>query len=230
MNLQLIDLGRCPYRDAWDVQRAVHTQVVGSRHDGAIILVEHPPVVTLGKNADPRFVLMAPEALAGLGAEVVQIDRGGEVTAHMPGQLVMYPILRLGQFGLGPKTYVNGLERAVIETLGEYGISAAVSADYPGVWVGTRKICAVGIRIAERVSMHGIALNVDNDFELFQAIVPCGIQGRGVTSMSRELKSEVSMSEVARRLVSNFSRILGCSTGALNGGVQLPTSCQGSII
>jgi lipoate-protein ligase B len=228
--LQLIDLGRCPYRDAWEFQRVVHSQVAASLHEGALILVEHPPVVTLGKNADPRFVLMAPEALSGLGAEVVQIDRGGEVTAHMPGQLVMYPILRLGQFGLGPKTYVNGLEHAVIDTLGEFGISAAVSEDYPGVWVGSRKICAVGIRIAERVSMHGIALNISNDFELFQAIVPCGIQGRGVTNMSRELQSKIKMSDVAHALVANFSRILGCSVVAMNRGVHLPSSKQGSII
>jgi lipoyl(octanoyl) transferase len=230
VKLQLIDLGQCPYRDAWDLQRAVHGQVVSSTCDGALILVEHPPVVTLGKNADPRFVLMAPEALAGLGADLVQIDRGGEVTAHMPGQLVFYPIIRLGPFGLGPKSFVSSLEKSVIETLDEYGIRAATSPDFPGVWVGTRKICAVGIRITERVSMHGIALNIANGFELFDAIVPCGIQGRGVTSMNRELKSEILMSDVARKLVANFSKILDCSVETHSDRVQLPSSRRGTII
>lgn len=181
--LKITDLGLMPYLAALSAQEKT-LERVASGDVGEILCVEHPPVITLGRHADTRHVLLSDEELKQRGIEVVRTDRGGEATCHNPGQMVIYPILPLGLLGIGVREYVDMLEQAVIDTLAELGVIAARDAQYPGVWIGSNKICAIGIRIKRRVSMHGIALNVSNDLGLFQTIVPCGIQQRGVTTLA----------------------------------------------
>ncbi|MET0664804.1 MAG: lipoyl(octanoyl) transferase LipB, partial [Acidimicrobiales bacterium] len=191
-------VGRVPYQDALALQRGLFTQ--GS--DSHLLLLEHPPVYTLGVRGDLGNLI---RPLAELGAELVQTDRGGDVTYHGPGQLVGYPILTLpGRRGGGlaeTSAYVHSVEQLVIDVLGDVGLrGAARLAGFPGVWVGAgssrpRKICAVGVRLSRGRTMHGFALNVDPDLTMFGHIVPCGIADKGVTSLAAE-GVDVSMREV----------------------------------
>ena len=179
VTIQGIDLGRIKYSEAWDLQKKAQEIVEQDPDKGFVFFLEHDPVVTFGKNADFSHLSVSRDSLEEQGVDVVESDRGGQVTAHMPGQLVVYPILNLGKKGLGPKDYVCKLEQAVIDTLDFYGIKAMRDSVNPGVWVGVQKICAVGIRISRRVSLHGIALNVNNSFDLFQKMVHAGLRGAG---------------------------------------------------
>jgi lipoyl(octanoyl) transferase len=184
------------------LQRQLHEEVLNSSDLACFITVQHPPVVTLGKNADSKFLLGGKEWFEQHGIEVFQTDRGGEVTAHEPGQLVMYPILRLQDFYLSPKKYVALLEDTIVELLAEYGLAATKDSAHPGVWLGPNKICAVGVRIKDRVSLHGIALNITNSLNTFKMIVPCGISERGVTSLAKELSGRtILMADVTSRLL-----------------------------
>jgi lipoate-protein ligase B len=189
------DLGLMAYEDCLARQRQVHARVAAGAAPATVLFVEHPPVLTLGHNANPEFIKFAPK-----GVSVVPIERGGEVTAHEPGQQVMYPILRLADFKLMPKRYVELLEDAVIRVLAGFGVAAGTDPEHPGVWVGREKVCAIGIRVKDRASLHGIALNVCNDLALFDMIVPCGIQGRGVTTLSRLLGRPVPTAPVREAL------------------------------
>jgi lipoate-protein ligase B len=205
-HLKIIDLGLMPFQAAWDLQQETHRCVVAKTTGPALLLVEHLPVLTLGRNADPKFIY--GHSLP----EVIRIDRGGEVTAHMPGQLVAYPVLPLTELGLGPRTYVNSLENTVIATVARFGMTASRDQDHPGVWVGRDKICAIGIRISRRVSLHGIALNVNNSLEIFDQIVPCGIRNRGVTSMVKAVGHHIEMSDVRLAFIEEFVREFGWRT------------------
>src|SRR5690606_6881098 len=131
----------------------------------------------------------------------VKTERGGQITAHEPGQLVLYPILPLAQWGISARRYVNTLEQAVIQLLADYGVEARRDTEHPGVWVEANKICALGIRIKQRVSMHGLALNVTNALDIFSSIVPCGIHGRGVTSLNHVVGKTVILSDVMSQLL-----------------------------
>ena len=194
---QFIDLRDAPYREVLDMQHDIFNRRVALRRDGLpagddyLITVTHQPVYTLGRHADPSNVLRR-EWLAARGAEVVEIDRGGDVTFHGPGQLVVYPIIDLQSRGMGIKTYVNLLEEAIIRTVGEYGIEAGRIDGATGVWIGCgtpaeRKICAIGLRCSRFITMHGLALNVLTDLTWFSAINPCGFTDKGVTTLYREL-------------------------------------------
>jgi lipoyl synthase len=173
-------LGRVRYRDAHALMSAMWEHGT----DDALLLVEHPHVYTLGVRAKLEHVLVPP---ASVGAELVKTDRGGDVTYHGPGQLVGYPITNVPPGSDATPRYVHALEQLVIDVLGDLGLpGAARAADYPGVWVADRKICAIGVRISKGRSMHGFALNVDPDMTMFDHIVPCGIPDKGVTSLMRE--------------------------------------------
>jgi lipoate-protein ligase B len=204
--LKLIDAGVAKYSPTWELQQTLHADTVSGRIPGAVVLVEHPPVVTLGKNADPKHMKFHHDTFRAQGIDVVAIDRGGEVTAHEPGQLVMYPVLRLSDFDLMPKKYVNLLEEIVIVSLARLGIKSHVDPHFPGVWVGSSKVCALGIRIKDRATMHGIGLNVCNDLAVFDKITPCGIQGRDVTTVARLLGRDITVSEVAEVLIQEFEK------------------------
>lgn len=206
------------YRRCWELQQRLHARVVRDPGEAFIVTVEHPPVLTFGRHADKRFLLFGEKQLRAEGIDLVDTDRGGEVTAHVPGQLVVYPVLGIEAFRLTPRKYVHLLEQAVIDVLAELGVVAARDPDHPGVWVGTEKICALGVRIQRRVSLHGLALNVSNGLDLFRRIVPCGIQGRGVTSVTRTLGRDVAVAEVLPKLLQALGR--GLSGGLPGVGAE----------
>ena len=195
MTLRVRWLGRVAYRDAHALQHGLFEH----SRDDHLLLLEHPHVYTLGVRAKPEHVLVDP---ASVGAELVATDRGGDVTYHGPGQLVGYPILTLGgRSGLTDTVaYVRSVEQLVIDTLADLGLEAGRQDRYPGVWVGDRKVCAIGVRLTRGRSMHGFALNVDPDLSMFGHIVPCGIADKQVTSLRAE-GLDVTVSEVVDALV-----------------------------
>jgi lipoic acid synthetase len=201
VTLQARWLGVVPYREAEALQRAVHEHAP----DDYLLLQEHPHVYTLGSSAHAEHILRDP---ASVGAELVEADRGGDVTYHGPGQLVGYPIVSLAEWRAGQRdvvAYVRRLEDVLIAVLADFGIAARRSEGYTGVWVGDEKIAAIGVRVARGRTRHGFALNVDPDLSMFEHIVPCGIRDRGVTSMTKVLGRPVAMREVVDRVVAHFS-------------------------
>ena len=194
-------LGRVPYGEADQLQRALHQRA----GDDYLLLLEHPHVYTLGTTADPAHVLVPP---ATVGAELVRADRGGDVTYHGPGQLVGYPIVTLPEWRDGLRdvvAYVRQLEDVVIAALAGFGIVAHREPRYTGVWVGDEKIAAIGVKVAQGRTRHGFALNVDPDLSMFGHIVPCGIRDRGVTSMAAQLGAAPQMRDVVDAIVAQFT-------------------------
>jgi len=209
--IQLLDLGRGPYREVWDRQRAL----VDARKTGAgtdtLILVEHPHVITLGRSRRAQANLVAPGDV-----EVVEIERGGDVTYHGPGQLVAYPIVRLDEGERDLHRFLRNLEEAVIRTLAGHGLDAGREPGKTGVWLdgragGRRKICSIGIACRRWVTFHGLALNVTTDLSYFFRINPCGFESSVMTSMAAELDAPPDMAEVKRRLASELATTLGRS-------------------
>jgi lipoyl(octanoyl) transferase len=191
MAMRVIDLGVMPYRQAWQVQEQTHEQVVAGDEE-TVLLVQHPPVITLGRRGDiGGNLLKSAQELERLGVELVHSDRGGDVTFHGPGQIVAYPIIRLNDHPLSVGGYVHRLEEIVIGALAELGIRGFADPKAVGVWTGvggaTAKICAIGVRIRRGVSLHGLALNVSADLSGFGHIVPCGLSNRRVTSIAQIL-------------------------------------------
>jgi lipoate-protein ligase B len=207
-DIQVIHLGRMRYGEALSRQEKSHAEIAASAHAHVIFCVEHEPVLTMGKNSDAANLLFPREFYERQGVEIFDTERGGQVTAHMPGQLVVYPILNMSALKLSIRDYVNILEESVIHTLAKYGVHAHRDLEHPGVWIGHEKICALGVRIKSRVSMHGLALNVNNDLSLFGKIIPCGIKFRSVTSLARQTTKCPSMDIVRDDLVGEIkSRI-----------------------
>ena len=208
------DLGTMPYREAWRLQEEAHEQVVAGGPE-RIFLVEHPPVITLGRRPEViRNLVATPQTLEGRGVELVPSDRGGDITFHGPGQVVAYPIVRLNDHGLSVGGYVARLERAATAALAEFGITGQKDNCAVGVWVddgsGTlAKICAVGVRIRRGVSLHGLALNVTTDLSYFDLIVPCGLAGRPVTSVEKLLgETAASIGQVREALGRHLVNVL----------------------
>ena len=200
-------------------QRELFNQLVNEKRANGrvdeefLILVEHSPVITLGRRASYNNLLISEESLSKCNIDVVRIERGGDITYHGPGQLVMYPIIDLELHRLGVKTYVNLLEEAVILTLAEFGINGERVEGATGVWVGKgskheRKICAIGVKCSRFITMHGLALNVNTDLSPFQLINPCGFTDKGVTSISKELGHEVNYREVVEIVKEKFLSLL----------------------
>ena len=184
-------LGRVPYREAWDLQRALAAARADDRIRDQLLLLEHPAVLTLGRHADESHVLVPPAELARRGIEVLRVERGGEVTYHGPGQLVAYPILALASRGLLLRPLVRALEGAMTDTCAALGVAAARRDGHPGCWVdpdgpAPRKIGALGVRVERGVTYHGIALNIDPDLRDFDLIDPCGMPGVASTSIAAE--------------------------------------------
>lgn len=205
--IDVIDLGRMDYASAYRVQAAALESVLASRASpapvlGRIHLVEHDPVITVSRRPTARMNLVASaETLARAGVSVAETDRGGDITYHGPGQLVVYPVLDLNALRLNLHAYMRLLEEAVIETCRRFGVQAGRDPSATGVWVGTAKICAMGVRVKRWITMHGLALNVTTNLSHFDLIVPCGLAGRSVTSLQRELGDACpEMSEVKRTL------------------------------
>lgn len=216
--LDVVDVGTMAYGECWDLQRrlfdaAIATKAAGEKPRQTILLVEHPPVYTLGKSGKDSNLLVAEEFLKRIGAEFFHIDRGGDITFHGPGQIVGYPILDLAQLGLGLKGYIDAIEGAVIDTMSEWGIECCRVEGASGVWIvepgrPMRKICAVGVKSSRWVTMHGFALNVNTDLKYFGYINPCGFTDRTATSMQAELGGPIDVERVKERLLSHLMQKL----------------------
>jgi lipoyl(octanoyl) transferase len=221
--VQVRNLGLIAYQEAWDLQEALlktavdlkienrkqNTAVLAAHH---LLFCEHPHVYTLGKSGAAENLLLDQAHLDQIQAQFFKINRGGDITYHGPGQLVMYPILDLEQFFTDIHQYLRFLEEAVIQTLADFGISATRLEGMTGVWLdpegpNARKICAMGVKCSRWVTMHGIALNVDPDLSYFGNIVPCGIQDKAVTSMTKELGRQIDINEVRSVLSAQMATI-----------------------
>lgn len=205
------------YGQTLDLQRDLFQKAIEKKQNGEqpnhhLISVEHNHVYTFGKHAEKTNLLVNQHFLKSIDAETFEIERGGDITYHGPGQLVVYPIFDLEQFKIGIKQFVANIELAIIQTLKHYNIEAGVIKDRIGVWIDIgkpteRKIAAIGIKCSRYVSMHGLALNVNTDLTMFNHIVPCGIVDKGVTSMEKELNEKIDMFEVNSILVNQFKTI-----------------------
>lgn len=203
--LRVVRPGRVAYATALAWQREAAAALRDGRGGETLFLLTHPPVVTMGRRATGDHVLFSNEELAARGVEVVETDRGGDVTFHGEGQVVGYPILDLRRRGLGAHTYLRFLEATLIGVLATYGIESYRDAEHTGVWTRAGKIAAMGIRVSAGVSLHGFALNANTDLAYFGLIVPCGIEGRAVTSMQAVLGRPVDMEELMDRLAAAFA-------------------------
>lgn len=199
-------LGLVPYEDAYCLQHELADRRLNGQIGDCVLLLEHPPVITLGRRGNPAHILVPPSLLAQENIPVYRIERGGDATYHGPGQVIVYPILNLHARELGAGDYMHRLEEAVIRTLAEYGIQAHRRPGYIGVWVHQNKICAMGVRIRRGVTLHGLALNVNPCMEHWALIVPCGIYDGGVTSIAQELGC--SPKDVPFRLANHLGRVL----------------------
>lgn len=208
-SLDVIQLGLVPYLGAWEFQKRLHEEVADGRKPDTLLLLEHPHTYTLGRRGRDEDILIGEADLDRLGIEVHHTDRGGEVTYHGPGQLVGYPIIDLRRWGGGPLKYVRALEQVVTETLAEFGIDGTSEGRPTGVWVEDRKIAAIGVKVASRVTLHGFALNVSTDLSYFEHIVPCGTPSARVTSVSQETGETVSVGEVVPVIVEKFGEVFG---------------------
>ncbi len=205
---KLLDLGLRGYREVWDLQRQLHEAVAKGEEPETWIFVEHPPVVTMGRNSKSENVLLSCEALEQRGVDLVQIERGGDVTYHGPGQLVVYPIRRLERFR-EVVPLVRALEGAVIDTCASFGVEAERWSEHAGVWCGANQICAIGLAVKRMTSLHGIALNVSTELSYDRLINPCGLTDRGITSLSRELGRELQIERVKPVLRAAIEKTFG---------------------
>jgi lipoyl(octanoyl) transferase len=221
MDLMVEWLGHMAYREAWDRQRAAHAARDAGAAPDTLLLVEHAPVLTLGRHAQEAHVIAAPGELERRGIEVIRVERGGEVTYHGPGQLVAYPIVRLRELPVLLRPFVRALELAMADVAAQYGVAATSRPGYPGVWVeadgpAPRKLGALGLRVERGITFHGIALNISTRLEDFRLIDPCGMADLEVTSIARELgwhgsraePSTDAVREAGDRFAASFTRRL----------------------
>jgi lipoyl(octanoyl) transferase len=192
---EVLDLGHVAYQPCADIQLRILNEVVAGTRPSTLIFVEHDPVLTLGANFHPENLLLKPEEYEANGIQVVRTDRGGDVTYHGPGQLVIYPIFNVALLGKDLHKWLRDLEETMLSTLDSFGLQGQRFPPHTGAWVGDNKIAAIGIKVRQWVSMHGIALNCNNDLAPFETIVPCGIASHGVTSLTNELGRTISIQE-----------------------------------
>ena len=214
---RLIDLGVASYVPVWRQQEELHNEIIAAKLRGeetgnCMIFVEHNHVYTLGKSGNEANMLVSAIQLQAAHAEFVKVNRGGDITYHGPGQLVVYPIIDMANFGVGVKEYVDLLEEVVIRTVGEFGITGERLEGATGVWLDAhtpraRKICAIGIKCSRYVTMHGFALNINTDLSYFSLINPCGFTDKGVTSLEKELGGKQDFELAKTQLHSLFSEL-----------------------
>lgn len=222
--IDIYDLGFADYRDVWDLQRRAQqllikqkkarrdppaTSISETTVNDMLFFVEHPHVYTLGKSGDQGNLLKGMAELAQIDAEFIEIDRGGDITYHGPGQIVGYPILDLDRHFTDIHKYLRTLEEVIIRTCADFGIETGRIDGLTGVWAGNEKICAMGIRCSRWVTMHGFALNVNTDLSYFNHIVPCGISDKAVTSMQKLLKKQIKRVDVKKSIVNHLSELFG---------------------
>ena len=196
------NIGRKSYKAVWDLQKEMQQQRINGNIEDTLILVEHDPVYTLGKNANEDHLLQSRDE----SVDVFNIERGGDITFHGPGQLVFYPILDLSNYKKSVSWYMRTLEQVLIDTLIEFKITAQQNDGLTGVWVGDEKIAALGVRISRWVTMHGFALNVNPDLSFYDGIIPCGIFNHGVTSMEQLLGETQNSDNVRNMVIEKFNK------------------------
>jgi lipoyl(octanoyl) transferase len=234
--VELYDLGHAPYQPVWDLQTAIQQRLVdeklkrrkekklykpGDGSNDVLLFVEHPHVYTLGKSGDKTNMLKGMAELAEIDAEFIEIDRGGDITYHGPGQIVGYPIFDMDRHFTDVHKYLRCLEEVVIKTCADYGIDAGRIEGLTGVWVGEQKICAMGIRCSRWVTMHGFAFNVNADLSYFNHIVPCGIGDKEVTSLQKLLGDKVDEVKVKNRLIKHFEEVFKINISEVNSLPEL---------
>lgn len=202
------DLGTMPYRQAWALQNDLRNKRIAGEIGDRLLLVEHPPVFTIGRRDSCGDFRSSPEAIAVDSIDVVKTNRGGRVTYHGPGQLVAYFIFDLSGIGVGVAEFVWLMGQSCIRLLADYGINAAHDPDHPGIWVGRDKMCAIGLNVSRGVTQHGLAINVSCDLTPYRHIVACGINNRGVTSMARIIGKTPPMAEIKRQFVAKIEEVL----------------------
>mgnify|MGYP001300635775 FL=1 len=221
--VKITELGFLPYNEAWDIQEEYFSNTIAVKRqnrklaspiltENHLLLVEHPPVFTMGKSGKIEHLLLKEEVLKSKGIEFFKSNRGGDITFHGPGQLVGYPILDLDNFFTDIHKYLRYLEEIIIKTLLDFGLNSARSDGETGVWLDldtpfARKICAMGVRASRWVTMHGFALNINTDLSYFDYIIPCGIKGKNVTSLAKELNKQIDPELVKASLLKYFSEI-----------------------
>ncbi|MAW09619.1 MAG: lipoyl(octanoyl) transferase [Candidatus Marinimicrobia bacterium] len=194
------DLKRKNYQDTLKIQESLREQVLSNPSYEYLILVEHEHVYTLGKNANSSNIL-------NKACDIIQTDRGGDVTYHGPGQLVAYPIINLKKRKIGVKSYVKMIEQLISNTLMYYGLETHVPIKETGVWVEDKKIASIGIHVSRGVTMHGLAVNINTDLSYFDNIISCGIEGVKMTTIDKELGKKIAMNDIKKQLISNFNKI-----------------------
>ena len=207
MKCMLYQLGHIDYWKAYDIQERLWTEKYENHTDDALLVLEHPPTLTIGKSGKLDNLLVDREALAKKGVSLFFTDRGGDITYHGPGQLVVYPIIDLTKRGKDIHRYIHELQEVIIRTLADFEIKAKRDEEYVGVWVEKDKIAAIGVRVKRWITMHGLALNVNPDLGYYSLINSCGILDRGVTSISKVLSDEVSIESVTGKLINRFSEV-----------------------
>ena len=204
----VLDLGLVPYVAAWNLQKELAAARAGREIGDTLLLLQHPHTYTLGTRGKREHLLVPEEQLRAQGVEVLDVDRGGDITYHGPGQLVGYPILKLKDAGLGVVRYIRLLEEILVRVASDYGLAAGRQRGYTGVWVGDRKLAAIGTKVDTLgITCHGFALNVSTDLRYFDNIVPCGIRDKGVCSLESLLQCPVEMSEVIERTAQAFEDV-----------------------
>ena len=206
--LWVIPLGRLAYGEALELQRAVaHARIAGALPQDLLLLVEHDPVVTLGRSTKARHLVSSPEFLASRGVSLFEVERGGDVTFHGPGQLVGYPIIDLKRHRQDLHWYLRRVEEALIRTIAHWQVPGERSTGFTGVWTGGRKIASIGVHARDWVTWHGFALNVATDLRYFELIVPCGIDGVVMTSLAQETEREVTVDEAGAVAAAAFGDV-----------------------
>lgn len=200
MLFKIQDLQRLNYKDTLKIQQDLREKIALNKSDDSLIIVEHDHVYTLGKNANPNNILND-------NCSVIQTDRGGDVTYHGPGQLVVYPILNLKKKNIGVKNYVKKIEQVIQLTLNDFKIDSNIPLNETGVWVNNKKIASIGIHVSKGITMHGLAINVSTDLSYFDHIISCGIEGVKMTSIDKELGKKIAMNDIKKQFVSNFNNI-----------------------
>jgi lipoate-protein ligase B len=206
-DITVIHAGRTRYRDCWTMQQEYFERRMAGEIPDTVILTEHEHVYTMGRNAHADHLLTGSDDLRSRGIDVVEVDRGGDITYHGPGQLVVYPIMDLENHGKDVGRYLRALEEVVIRVLDRLGVRGDRLAGYTGVWVSGEKVCAIGIKASRWVSMHGLALNVSTDLSYFGGIIPCGIFDRGVTSLKEITGQTYPLAEIGGSFVTEFCAV-----------------------
>lgn len=207
-----IDLDFIEYDKAWDLQKEIFKLRTGDEINDTFFLLEHPHTYTLGKTADKKNLISNEAFLNKYGIKIYDIDRGGDITYHGPGQIVGYPIIKLSNWKEDTHLYLRNLEQIIIDVCSDYGLQTGRIDDLTGVWIEDRKIAAIGIKVSRWVTMHGFAFNINTDLNLFNGIIPCGITDKKVTSLQHELGKEITINEVKENLVEKFKSAFSYDT------------------